>query len=59
MCFTVLSSHCFNLERDEEQGDQIGRICAQWVAVYFEQFLLNAEVAHTLGYLFKRSKVMR
>jgi hypothetical protein len=32
------------------QGDQIGRIFAHWMAVYFKQFFLITEVATFLGY---------
>jgi hypothetical protein len=36
------------------QGDQIGRIFAQWVTVYFwEVFLIITEVAHIFGFCFR------
>jgi hypothetical protein len=34
------------------QGDQIGRIFAYWVIVYFWQFFENFRSSHILGLLF-------
>jgi hypothetical protein len=35
------SSEQFGASRTGEQGDQIGRIFAHWVIVYFWQFLIE------------------
>jgi hypothetical protein len=40
-----------------EQGDQIGRIFAYWVIVYFGMFLI-AEVAYKVWLLFSAEKVI-
>jgi hypothetical protein len=37
-----------------QQGDQIGQIFAQWVIVYFVQFLKYAVVDHNSGYFVSR-----
>jgi hypothetical protein len=41
-----------NASFDPGQGDRIGRIFANWAAVYFEQFFIT-EVVQTFGYFFK------
>jgi hypothetical protein len=38
-------------------GDQIGRIFAQWLIVYFGQFLLFRNMAHIFGLLFSTVEV--
>jgi hypothetical protein len=41
-----------------KQGDQIGQIFAQWVTVYFGQFMKITALVQIFGHLFAMGKVM-
>jgi hypothetical protein len=44
----MIQANVFLMFIVHRQGDQIGRIFAQWAIIYFGQFLKITEVAHIL-----------
>jgi hypothetical protein len=56
-CFAC-RAHCWRNSGTWVQGDQIGRISAYWVTIFFGQLLLRLQKeAKYLGFFFQRKKI--
>jgi hypothetical protein len=58
LCFVVdKATIAAPRHRSRKQGDQIGRIFAYWVTVYFGTFLQITQIAQNVGLLISKAKV--